>query len=926
MLLKMSVQQNLPDTYSVPVTIHAQKRNTNPRYKHFTQNHFTAGDEEQFYANMINKTPKVLVSHSESSETEKSIIWDKFEISPESIQNTFSYLFFKFKKGIFIQIRNGKVVRFLPFSNTYYVNEWSDLVTVPEELRNDPKVLPVRYWYANNGLVRFESPCNETDTGMCQMKHMFEKLCTEFPKEIPDIDFFVNRRDFPLMKTDGTEPYENMFNSENEPLRSHNYHTYAPILSMCTAEKFADIPIPTMDDWTRVMFPENIHFAMTRRTIATRDIFDIPWNKKSPMFMFRGSNTGIGVNSSTNPRLKLCEQFKNNPCFNVGITNPNMRHRKVMGVSGLQIPKVSELIISSPKTLIEQSSYKFIIHIQGHTQAFRLSIELAMNSVLLIVKGKYRLWYESKLIPWKHFVPVESDLSDLLEKVSWCLENDRECEQIAKNARQFYDTYLSKKGCLTYLKNLLCEISHKCLRENYPLYTLRPNPITLQRNYLRLYPFQEQTSAKSIRNRTYSELINLYSRIDTRCHRKKVIFRNSKSEIILMKNEYISKRSNNIEHEKFVGLYCVNNILKHIPNFVFTIPYNMPNTIFLEYVEGETLFDYIRSNHFKLNEWVFFMIQILLSISVAQRVCFFTHNDLNSWNIILKKYTTEQVFDYLVDVNNIYRVYTTTVPVILDFDKSHVVFELQSFSQQLGFNPYHDTLCLLINSLYNIFKYQQLSSTEERSLLFLFKRTICDPLYCPEYSIKTISDMKLFLEQAHKYSHLSFSNKGNLYSRTPNSVITLLKNMFKPCYMSGVKILNNMNLVTSVENRNIGTPKRTPTIPKNVHPFLQLYLKQLFFTDTQDGDEINREAFKLDKISIPILSETNKIGIYDFPSKYLDYINIFIEILCSGGPYQLLKDEKNSLTNALKPYLDIREKIYIYSKYHVNFKLQRNIL
>ena len=55
-------------------------------------------------------------------------------------------------------------------------------------------------------------------------------------------------------------------------------------------------------------------------------------------------------------------------------------------------------------------------------------------------------WFQEFLVDEVHYVSVSRDLSDLEEKIRWCIENDKECEQIAKNAKDFYDKYLSEKG------------------------------------------------------------------------------------------------------------------------------------------------------------------------------------------------------------------------------------------------------------------------------------------------------------------------------------------------------------------------------------------------------------------------------------------------------------------------------------------------
>ena len=106
-----------------------------------------------------------------------------------------------------------------------------------------------KQWYANNSLIRNEFPIKENDSGIHQIYDMFNELCKH--RVVPDVEFFVNKRDFPLLKKNETEPYECIYGN-NTPLLSHNYDKYCPILSQNGNEKFADILIPTWEDWSRV--------------------------------------------------------------------------------------------------------------------------------------------------------------------------------------------------------------------------------------------------------------------------------------------------------------------------------------------------------------------------------------------------------------------------------------------------------------------------------------------------------------------------------------------------------------------------------------------------------------------------------------------------------------------------------------------------
>ena len=112
-------------------------------------------------------------------------------------------------------------------------------------------VSPVEKWYANNCLFRYDS--TEGDTNNTTMKNLLIELCEE--RNIPDTEFFINRRDFPLLMKNLTEPYDNIWGS-NVPLVSHNYDKYMPILSMSCSDENADLMMPTHEDWVRVQLSE----------------------------------------------------------------------------------------------------------------------------------------------------------------------------------------------------------------------------------------------------------------------------------------------------------------------------------------------------------------------------------------------------------------------------------------------------------------------------------------------------------------------------------------------------------------------------------------------------------------------------------------------------------------------------------------------
>ena len=106
----------------------------------------------------------------------------------------------------------------------------------------------------------------------------------------------------------------------------------------------------------------------------------------------------------------------------------------------------------------EQSNYKYIVNIPGHSAAYRLGYEMLMGSCILLVDTPYELWFRKYLVEYEHFIPVKHDLSDLIEKIEWCIDNDDKCKIIAQNALEFYNKYLNESGVLDYLQALICDV------------------------------------------------------------------------------------------------------------------------------------------------------------------------------------------------------------------------------------------------------------------------------------------------------------------------------------------------------------------------------------------------------------------------------------------------------------------------------------
>ena len=650
-----------PDFYSTKeecAESRKQCNQTNPRYKNFCQTHFTVGDEEQFetYRDATNGDiyiSKILMTNNLFA-TKSLQIWDKYkDVGADAVINTFRYIFHKFKKGIFVKIMNNKLRVFLPFSKVNYYNEWSDRInidgskykSIKEFIRiltqkegytfNDRSVNSnIDEWYGNNCLVRYEYPLSECDTNVGSIKNMLDELCSK--RELPDIEFFINKRDFPLLTKDATEPYNNIWDTTEQPLVSHLYSKYIPIMSMSVSQKYADIPLPTCDDWARVQSFSNKWFPKLCRDYS--DNFDTEWDNKIPTAVFRGSSTGCGVTVKTNQRLNLVNISRTTPndkdgvpYLDAGITKWNLRPRKIQGEKYLKYIDIDNLGfgLSSPLSPQQQSKYKYIINIDGHVTAFRLSLELGMGSVVLLVQSSWYIWYSSLLVPYKHYVPVKADLSDLITQIKWCKLNDNICFQITQNAKQFYKDFLQKDGILDYMQNTLVTLKNNM---GIYLYNTKPPLDTMIDMEYKALDFYYPNIDKNISNiyyvprmkRSYSMLSGIEwlvrkiikeSNFENVALENKEIFKNKLGNIrrfsianfsVVVKTTSDLNKINEHIHEAFIGTKSINNLLKHIPNFVYTLGlYKKDNTfnVVNEYISGQSLFDYINSDSFNFSNF-----------------------------------------------------------------------------------------------------------------------------------------------------------------------------------------------------------------------------------------------------------------------------------------------------------------------------------
>ena len=81
--------------------------------------------------------------------------------------------------------------------------------------------------------------------------------------------------------------------------------------------------------------------------------------------------------------------------------------------------------------------YRMLIDIDGNSNSWNALARFRMGCCVLRVESVWRQWFHDRIAPWEHYVPVRADLSDLGERIQWCLDNDEAAAEIAARGRRF---------------------------------------------------------------------------------------------------------------------------------------------------------------------------------------------------------------------------------------------------------------------------------------------------------------------------------------------------------------------------------------------------------------------------------------------------------------------------------------------------------
>lgn len=105
--------------------------------------------------------------------------------------------------------------------------------------------------------------------------------------------------------------------------------------------------------------------------------------------------------------------------------------------------------------------FRYTLVVDGNTAAHRLKYLLRAGVVVFLQHSVFYEFYHFLLQPYVHYVPVSSNLENLVEQVHWANAHPAEIEAISRNARELAERYLTYENHLCYMHRVFSFVSLK---------------------------------------------------------------------------------------------------------------------------------------------------------------------------------------------------------------------------------------------------------------------------------------------------------------------------------------------------------------------------------------------------------------------------------------------------------------------------------
>ncbi|HEY5236691.1 MAG TPA: glycosyl transferase family 90, partial [Rhabdochlamydiaceae bacterium] len=110
---------------------------------------------------------------------------------------------------------------------------------------------------------------------------------------------------------------------------------------------------------------------------------------------------------------------------------------------------------SDPVPPNEQTCYKYLLSLDGKSSSSSLEWQLFSGSMILKSRSNKIEWFYHALSAEKHYMTINPNGDDLIEKLLWLKSHDKEARTIAENGHVFALNHLMDEEAFTYLYHVL---------------------------------------------------------------------------------------------------------------------------------------------------------------------------------------------------------------------------------------------------------------------------------------------------------------------------------------------------------------------------------------------------------------------------------------------------------------------------------------
>lgn len=171
-----------------------------------------------------------------------------------------------------------------------------------------------------------------------------------------------------------------------------------------------------------------------------------PWSKKESIMFWRGGPTDQG-------------RWNRNP---LNAKKPSPRNRivklskKALGKIDAEFTLPGKSKDPFQSSIMEQIKYKYQIALDGNICTFPgYQWRLLSNCTVFKQQSNDMTWFYRALKPYKHYIPVKHDLSDLKQKIKWADDYPNKAKKIAKNGMHFAKRNLMPVDICLYIYLLI---------------------------------------------------------------------------------------------------------------------------------------------------------------------------------------------------------------------------------------------------------------------------------------------------------------------------------------------------------------------------------------------------------------------------------------------------------------------------------------